>query len=226
MYQLDNDVQNNGNNQDEKEEINKREKHKSSFSTGLLGTWQFTKKWGLKTGFIYSNTTIIIDPQEIYASQKPDGKVAYEYITSSGYGYVKPGFGAPPAIGDSIQSTEAQHNLQSLSVPLLISYTFDINKISVMPSAGITANFVTGANVQTHVTDAFNREAVTINDLNMRAFYAGFMTDINLQYNFSKRWSFDILSAFKYALTPITKRNVVKTRPYSFAIGTGITYKL
>src|ERR1700730_1416667 len=131
QYQLDNDLQNNnGNNQDEKVEINKREKHDASFSAGLLATRQLKKNWGFKTGLIYSNTAIMIDPQLMYASQRADGKIAFKYVTSSGYGYVKPDFGSPPVMGDSLQSAKAQHNLKVLSVPLLITYRFDLHKIS------------------------------------------------------------------------------------------------
>lgn len=227
QYTLDNDVHdNNSINLDEKEEINKREKHETSFSTGVFVSRQFTKRLGVKTGIIYSNTAIAINPQEMYASQKTDGSIAYKYITSSGYGYVKPGFGLPPAIGDSILSLEAQHNLQVLSIPFMVSYKMDSKNFSLIPSAGITANFITGSNVKTEVTDALNKEAVSINGLDgMRSLYAGFMADVNLQYNYNKRWSFNLLPSFKYALTPITRSNVVKTFPYSFNIGAGITYK-
>ena len=226
-YKLNNDIQdNNGNPQDEKEEIGKRENHESSFSSGFLATRQFAKNWGLKTGLIYSNTAIAINPQEMYAAKKTDGTVAYKYITSSGYGYVKPGFGLPPAVGDSLQSAEAQHNLQSLSVPLQLTYRFDKKKISVIPSAGITANFITHATVKTEVKDALNKEAVTINGLNgMRKFYAGFIADVSLQYNYNNRWAFNLLPTFKYAMAPITKSNVVKTFPYSYGLGAGLTYK-
>jgi len=226
-YSLENDVQQNSNNQpDEKEEISKREKHEASYSAGVLFTRQFTKRLGIKTGVIFSNTAIGIDPQEMYASKKPDGSVAYKYITSSGYGYVKPGFGLPPAVGDSIRSLEAQHNLQTVSIPAMLSYKMDVNKFSIVPSAGITANFITSAKVKTEVTDALNKESVTINGLDgMRSVYAGFIADINFQYNVNSRWAFNLLPSFKYALTPISNGNVVKTFPYSFNMGAGITYK-
>ncbi|HYM93418.1 MAG TPA: outer membrane beta-barrel protein [Chitinophagaceae bacterium] len=226
-YQLNNDVvDNTSNTQNEKEEISKREKHETSFSSGVLVTRQLTKRIGLKTGIIYANTAIAIAPQEMYAAVQSNGNIAYKYITSSGYGYVKPGFGLPPAIGDSIQSATAQHTLQTLNIPFMVSYTFNKKKLSIMPSAGITANFIIGAKVKTEVTDALNREFVTINGLDgMRTFYAGFIGDINLQYNYSNRWSFNLMPGFKYALTPITKSNVVKTYPYGFNVGAGITYK-
>lgn len=227
QYTLDNDVHDNtGNQQDEKEEINRREKHESSYSAGIFATRQFTKHLGLKTGLIYSNTAIGISPQEMYAAKKTDGSVAYKYITSSGYGFVKPGFGLPPSVGDSIQSTEAQHNLQMISVPLMVSYRFEKNKFSISPAVGLSANFITSANVKTEVTDALNKESVSINGLDgMKSFYTGLMADISLQYNYNNKWSFSLLPGFKYALTPITKGNVVKTFPYSFNIGAGITYK-
>jgi hypothetical protein len=228
FYQLnDNDIENNnGNTQDEKELISNREKYEPSFSTSLIVTRQFKKFWGLKTGVTYSNTTIVIDPHQMYAAQQNNGTIAYKFITSSGYGYVQPGFGLPPAVGDSLQTNTAQHNLQSISLPLMIIYKLDKGKFSIMPSAGLSFNFITKAIVKTAVTDALNQESIHINGLNgMRNFYMGFITDVNMQYNFNNRWAVILLPTFNYAITPITKNTVPKTYPYSFGIGTGLTYK-
>ncbi len=227
QYNLDNDVEdNNGNNQDEREEINNREKHEPSFSAGFFATRQFSKNWGLKTGLIFSSTVISIDPQELYASQTNNGTVAYKYITSSGYGYVKPGFGLPPAIGDSIQSTEAQHNLQSISLPLMFTGKYEKKKLAIIPAAGVSINFITNATVKTEVKDALNKETVSISGLNgMKSFYLGLIADVNFMYSVNDRWSVSILPAFKYAVSPITKSNVVKTYPYSAGIGAGLVYK-
>jgi hypothetical protein len=190
-------------------------------------TREFTKHFIVKSGLIYANTAIGINPRYLYASQQPNGGVAYKYNTSSGYGYVKPDFGIPPAIGDSLQSTEAQHNLQSLGIALMPGYKFGKNNFSVTTSAGISANFITRATLRTEVKDALHRETITINRLyGTRVFYTSFIADINLQYKFSDRWSMNILPAFKFALTPITKNNVVKTYPYSFGIGAGVSYTL
>lgn len=108
----------------------------------------------------------------------------------------------------------------------MVSYRFEKNKFSISPAVGLSANFITSANVKTEVTDALNKESVSINGLDgMKSFYTGLMADISLQYNYNNKWSFSLLPGFKYALTPITKGNVVKTFPYSFNIGAGITYK-
>ena len=108
----------------------------------------------------------------------------------------------------------------------MASYRFEKNKFSVSPSIGLSANFITSANVKTEVTDALNKEAVTINGLDgMKSFYTGLIADVNLQYNYNSKWSLSLLPGFRYALMPITKGNVVKTFPYSFNMGAGITYK-
>ena len=228
LYHLDNDAENNNgtNTQDESKKIDKREKHEPSFSTALMTTRQFSRQFGLKTGIIYSNTAIVIAPHEMYATQQPNGSIAYKFIASSGYSFVKPAFGPAPTVGDSIKSATAQHNLQSTSLPLMLLYKLNIKKFSIMPAAGVSANFITRATIQTEVTEASNRETVNIDGLNgMRNFYMGFIADIDLQYRFNKKWSANLLPAFKYAITPITKNNVVKTFPYSFGIGAGFSYK-
>jgi hypothetical protein len=226
MYQLDNDVPDNtGNTQNEKEVVSKRERHESSYSAGTMITRQVSKHTGVKTGFVFSNTVIAISPQEIYAVQE-NGKISYKYITSSGYGLIKPGFGLPPAIGDSIKAAEAQHNLQVISIPFSVSYRIDKKKFSIIPSAGLSANFITSAKVKTEVSDALNKETENIIGLyGMKRFYTGFIADVNVQYNINNKLAINLLPTFKYAVSPITKNNVVKTYPYSFGLGAGLTFK-
>jgi hypothetical protein len=227
MYQLDNDVPDvTGNNQeDEKVEVSKREKHESSFSTGVIITRQLSTHIGIKTGVIYANTSIAISPQNIYAEPQ-NGQLAYKYITSSGYGFIEPGLGLFPAIEDSIKSTEAEHTLRVISIPFSISYSFNKNRFSFIPSVGLSANFITSAKVKTEVYDAQNSESVEITRLEgTRKFYTGFVGNINIQYRISRNLALNLLPNFKYALSPITKNNVVKTFPYSFGFGAGITFK-
>jgi hypothetical protein len=227
MYQLDNDVPDATANiqDDEKVEVSSREKHESSFSAGIVITRQLSKHIGIQTGIVYANTSIAISPQNIYAEQQ-NGQLAYKYITSSGYGFIKPGFGLPPAVGDSIKSAEAEHTLQVFSIPLSISYRFDKNKFSFIPSAGLSANFITKSRIKTEIYNAQNSENVDITGLEgTRKFYTGFIADVNVQYNINSKLAVNLLPDFKYALSPITKNNVVKTFPYSFGLGAGITFK-
>ena len=206
--------------------IKHREVHEPSFSVGILATRQLKEKWGLQTGLIYSNTAIGISPQKIYALQDPAGDIAYKYITSSGYTYIKPGFGTPPAFGDSITATEAKHSLHALSVPAVIKYTIGKNKFLFMPGAGIEANFITRAKLEIEIEDAANRETVFINKLDgAKSFYWSVVADAELRYIVNKKLAFSIRPVFRYAISPITENNVVETFPYSFGAGLGLTYK-
>lgn len=206
--------------------IQHREVHEPSFSVGILATRQLKEKWGVQTGLIYSNTAIGISPQKIYALQDPAGDIAYKYITSSGYVYIKPGFGSPPAFGDSLTTTEATHSLHSISVPLIIKYTVGKNRFLFLPGAGLEANFITRAKLETEIEDAANRETVFINKLDgTKSFYWSFMADAELRYNVNNKLSFSLRPVFRYAISPITENNVVETFPYSFGTSLGITIK-
>jgi hypothetical protein len=218
-YRFDNDLQT-------VEKIKQREVHEPSFSAGALINWQIKKQWALQTGLIYSNTAIGISPQKMYASRKPSGDVAYKYITSSGNGYVKPGFGSPPSVGDSLTTADAKHNLQHIVVPVIIKYTIGKNKLSVSPGVGIAGNFLTSAKVETEVEDASNREIVTINKLDgAKSFYWSAVADAEVQYKLNKKISINLRPSFRYAISPITKTNELETFPYSFGLGAGLTYK-
>lgn len=206
--------------------IKHREVHEPSFSAGILTTRQFTKHWGLQTGLIYSNTAIGISPQKIYAFQNAPGDISYKYITSSGYAYIKPGFGAPPAFGDSLTSSEAKHTIEKITVPLIAKYRMGNKRISLVPGAGIEANFITKANLEVEIEDAFNREIVVVNKLNgTKSFYFSALVDAELQYKLNKKISINLRPAYRFALSPMTENNVVETFPHSLGIGAGLTIR-
>ena len=206
--------------------IKHREVHEPSFSGGLLIARQFTNHWGLQSGFVYTSTQIGISPQKMYALQLPGGDVAYKFITSSGYAYIKLGGGQPPAVGDSITTSDAKHLLKHISIPLSLKYKIGKNKLTVSPSAGIEANFITSAKVEVGIDLASNREIVTVNKLKaIRTFYLSAVTGVEASYRVSKKMSVNVQPVFRYALSPITKNNVVETFPYSFGVRAGVTIK-
>ncbi|MDX2047380.1 MAG: outer membrane beta-barrel protein [Chitinophagaceae bacterium] len=218
-YRLDSDLP-------VKTDIKQREVHEPSVSTGVLLMRQFKKQWGVQTGLIFTSTAIAITPQKLYAFQDPNGNIAYKYVTSSGYTYIKPGFGPPPAFGDSMTATEAKHTLQSISIPLVIKYTAGKNKFSFTPGAGIEFNFLTAAKLETEIENSSGKEVVFINKLSgTRSFYWSATADAELRYHANKKLSLNLRPVFRYALSPVTNKNEVETFPYSFGLGLGITYK-
>jgi len=206
--------------------IKHREAHEPSFSLGFLLTRQLTDRWGLQSGVVYTNTTIGMKPQKTYAFRDPTGDVAYKYITSSGYAFIKPGFGTQPLVGDSLTTAEAKHTIENITVPLAIKYTVSDKKISVTPGAGIEANFITKANLEVEISDTANSEIVIIRKLNgTKSFYWSFVADAELRYNINKKLSLTVRPVYRHAISPITKNNVVETFPHSFGLGAGVTIK-
>ena len=218
-YRLENDFQT-------VQSIKHEENHQPSFSTGMLLTRQLSAKLGIQTGLVYSKTSIGINPKKIYASNDPGGTISYKYVSSSGYGYVKPNFGAAPAIGDSLEATEAKHSIHQVSIPFEIKYTVRKNKLAISPGIGIAGNFLTGENIKTEVEDGSHKEPVSIDRLSgTRSFNWSLLADADIQYKLADKMSLDFRPSFRYALSPITRYNVVETYPYSFGAGLGVTYK-
>jgi hypothetical protein len=210
---------------DENEEISGREHHEESFSVSVFLSRYFTDKFIVKGGITYSNTAIGINPQYIYASKDPGGTLAYKYVTSSGYDFLKPSFGNPLTIGDSLYSTEAKHKLKTISLQIMPGYTLRKNKLSITPAAGLLVGYIARATLRTEVEDSQHSEMVFVDRLaGSRKFYAGFVTDVSLAYNFTKKWSLFLIPSFRVNLSPVTTTDFIKTYPFSFSLGAGVSY--
>lgn len=219
-YQLDSDDRATLNN------IKHSEVHEPSFSGGILATRFFNKHWGIQTGLIYSYTAIGISPQKIYAFQDPAGDIAYKYVTSSGYAYINPSFGPPPAFGDSLIA-ESKHTLQSVHIPVMAIYRLGKNKLTVSPAAGIDAGFVTSARAEVELTDASNHERAIINKLmGTKKIYWSAAASVDIQYKLTKKTSLSLQPVYRHAISPITENNVVETFPKSFGLRVGLVIKL
>jgi hypothetical protein len=206
--------------------IKQGNEHELSFSTGVLLTGQFTDKWMLQSGIVYSNTTIDIAPQKIYAVQSPGGDYAYKYITSAGYGYIRPGFGASPALGDSLSTAEAEHTLRHLTVPVVIKYKIKQGKFSIIPGAGIAVNLLIGTKVETEIKNATNKETVIITKLTgTRNLNWSLVADAEMQYQLNNKMSLNVRPAFRYSFSSITRNDDFQTFPYAFGLGVGMTFK-
>lgn len=206
--------------------IRHNEDHEPSFSAGILATFPIKKNWSFQTGLVYTYTAIGSSPQKLYALQNADGDIAYKYITSSGYAYIKPGISPTPAFGDSLNAAEAKHVIQSLSVPIAINYTIGKKKLTFTPGLGIEANVITNTKVKIEIEDASHEETVFINKLTgSKTFYWSVAAQAELRYNISKKTALSLRPAFRHAISSVTENNEVETFPYSFGIGAGLTVK-
>jgi len=219
-YQLDSDLPN------EISNIKHREVHEPSYSGGVLITRQLNVRWGLQSGLLFSKTSIGIAAQKIYAFQNPAGDLAYKYITSSGYAFIKPQ-SSMPSFGDSATATEGKHTLRYVTVPLTIKYRAGKNKFSFFPGVGIEANFLTDTRVETEIQTPSGNEMVFFNELHgAKSFYWSLTTDAEIRYNLNNRTMLSFRPSFHHAISPSTENNIVETFPYSFRWGVGLTIKL
>jgi hypothetical protein len=225
-YRMDDDDHHNGGNRgDHKDDIFERESHEGAFTLGINVTRQF-RKWNIISGLHYAQIKIGITPQDIYASSQSNGSITYKYVTSSGYYNIDPNFNGAPVTGDSIQSEGATHSLRIISIPFMAGYRISNNRFSVIPAIGIGTNYIAGARVKTTLTNAGNTDNLSVNRLSgMHHFYLDFTAQADLQYSITKKWSINLIPSMKYAITPVTKDNVVKTFPYNFGVGAGVTYE-
>ncbi|MCC6290373.1 MAG: hypothetical protein IT249_21055 [Chitinophagaceae bacterium] len=225
-YRIDDDDHHNrGNRDDHKDDIFERESHEGAFTLGINVARQF-RKWNIISGLYYAQIKIGIAPQHIYASPQSNGNMAYKYVTSSGYYNINPDFNGAPVTGDSIQSEGATHSLRIISVPLMAGYKISSKRFSIIPALGIATNYIAGARIKTTLTNAGNTDKLSVNRLSgMHHFYFDFTAQAYLQYGITKKWAINLIPSMKYAITPVTKDNVVKTFPYNFGVGAGITYE-
>ncbi len=208
-------------------QIEEEEKQQpSSFSAGLLLTYQFTKKWSVQTGINFSSTVIDINPSIIYASADANGAVKYRYNVSSGYVYVLPAFSSNPKIGDSLFVTSAKHTLQYINIPVTMGYTFQKQKIAITPSVGIGFNFLTSGLIETNFENSSQRESETLSNIEgLRKSYINMLLSVNVQYPITNKVSLSFTPLYNFAINSINKNNIVQSFPYSFAIAAGMMYK-
>ena len=205
--------------------IKGREKHLFSFSSGILAGYTLKNNFAVQSGLIYSWTIISIDPTKIYTTKNSYGDIKFKYNLSSGYTYITPSFDARPNEGDSLYTTTAYHTLQSISIPVLLKYRFQLRRFTFNPGIGLSANIITSARIETIVEKWSAREKVNLTRLDgLNKFNLGVLITPEMQYRFSKNWGVSILPYFKYSLTPINSGNIVKTYPYNIGLGAGAVY--
>lgn len=225
-YRLENNSNFNGQNED-KVSVERREKHEPSTSAGLFIAHKINNYLSISTGLAFSHSAIVIDPQKVYAVKKPGGEVGYKFNLSSGYAYIQPAFNTNPSVGDSMITSVAQHNLDYLILPIMGQLKKEKKRLGFGMAAGLSLNQLIHAKLKTEISATGNSEMVSFSKLEgMRNMYLGFIASAPVEYRLSDHFVLSILPSFRYALTPITKDNDVKTFPYSYGLGVGAILKL
>jgi hypothetical protein len=202
-----------------------REHHEPSFSAGFFAGYHFTKKLSFKTGLLYANSSTAIASQTLHAASDNKG---YELITTAGYVYLDKVFGQTAIPGDSVAATNTEHHITSLNIPLMAAYTINPqSRLTVTPGAGIYTHIILGSKIETEIKKDGNRQTVSLTNFKgQRPAYFSFAADAAIGYKINKKLSLAVIPSFNYATTSITSKNAVKTYPYTFRMGAGITWNL
>jgi hypothetical protein len=215
------------NQQDNASELEKEEKPEFSSTYGALVDYKINKHWGLQSGITLSNTNITVDPKTIYAQQDNTGNVKYRINTSSGYGYVLPSFSSNPVVGDSLYAFTSTHSLQYIGIPLAVTYNVTKGKFKFNALAGLSANILTKAKLETTVEKGFSNSAETLDNLKgLRKMYFSGLAGIGVDYKLTKKTAMTFAPTMRFALNSINKDATVKSYPMSFGFVVGLKLDL
>lgn len=223
FYHFENTEKNNSTNID----FEKKEDYSSSYSGGVLVEYAINKHWGIQSGLSLSTTNIDLAPETIYAQLDDLGDIRYEIITSSGSAYVLPSFIHNPRVGDSIFSVATTHTLKYLMIPLALKYNLTKGRFNMNARAGLAANFLTKANIETNVQAGSHHETESTEEFQgLRSFYVSGIAGAGIDFNLKKNLAVCFFPTYRFALSSINKDVPVKSFPNSLSFGFGLKMKL
>jgi hypothetical protein len=207
-------------------EIEKKERSVFSRSAGLYLNYKLSKHWILQSGVSYSRSRSNIDPSTSYAVKDNNGDVQFKINTISGYGYLKPATLIPPVVGDSVATANTYSELHYISVPLILSYRFPMNRFSLMLGGGIIANMLTDASIETKTYGSGNPEKeYAVGMMGLKKFNMGIVVKADLEYHINSRIGINLIPSFKNSVSPVNPESALTAYPFNFGVGLGITYR-
>lgn len=208
-------------------DFEKKEDYNSSSSAGFLVEYSLNNHWGIQSGISLSTTHIALAPETIYAQLDDFGDIGYEIITSSGSAYVLPSFIHNPRVGDSIYSVSTAHTLKYLMIPLALKYNLAKGKFNINARAGVVANLLTKATIETEIETGSHHETETAQEFQgLKSFYISGITGVGIDYNLKKNLAVCFFPTYRFALNSINKDVPVKSFPNSLSFGLGLKIKL
>ncbi|MDB5250187.1 MAG: porin family protein [Segetibacter sp.] len=208
--------------EDDRREIKRKEKIKSSWSIGALIGRRIGSKLTLQTGVSLVTRVTDIDSKKIFARPDNRGNVNFRISCSSGYAYVSTKAATAPASGDSISSISTATTLQYLSVPLGLQYQFRAGSFTISPAVAVAANFKTKGKIETVLSAPGGNEKAGTNIEGLKPYYFDGSLRLDLAYDFTKAIGITLMPAARFGLSSITKDGPVKTYVNSLGVGLGL----
>jgi hypothetical protein len=192
-----------------------------------LVDYTINNHWGLQSGLTLSNTRISLEPKQIYAQTDNNGSIKYRLNTSSGYGYVLPKFITNPIVGDSLYAFTSTHSLQYIGIPLAVTYHITRGKFRFNTLAGIAANILNKATLETTVENGSTHSIETVNNLQgVKNVYFSALAGAGVDYKLTNRTALTFEPTMRFALNSINKDATVKSYPMSLGFAMGLKIEL
>lgn len=213
---------------EERDEIEKDERVQYASTAGINLGYNFKSNWQIKTGISYSTVVTNIFPKTIYARPDNNGQFNYRFNCSAGYSYINMDAGGNnPLPGDSINSFESNNKLAYINVPLSIGYSFNKNRWSIIPSAGVSMSFLVKGQIKTTVANnSGSKSSGTTTIEGLKKSYMNGLVSVAAQYHFSKVFALSFEPTTRFGLEPINKDASVNTVLNSFGFAAGLVIKL
>lgn len=210
----------------DKNEALKGEQQGNSYSAGILVNYSLNKKWIIQSGIVFSSAKTNIAAKTIYARPDNNGHLQYEFNCSSGYSFITPRNGNPPASGDSIRIMPSSSTISYIAVPFSLNYVFQKGKFLLKPGIGISLNFLTSGNSATNFGAIAGNQKEKARISGLKSAYPDGELGFGAEYMLSRRISIGIRPSMRLALSSINKDTPVRTYQNYTSFETGLKINL
>jgi Outer membrane protein beta-barrel domain len=217
-----------------------------SYSGGVAFSYKISKRFSIQSGLFYSSLGQEVDGVNSYGGfQKYNvskGGPAFEVPTTSGTVYtnnadvflMSNGTGEKVItsyISDVIDPNKANlqyinntltQNFSYLELPVVLRYKIIDKMFGINLIGGLSYNLLVNNTVYT-TTDGTKYTVGKTDGLNPVALTSSL--GMGMEYNFSKKLSFNVEPTFRYFLNPFSETTNSNIHPYYFGIFSGISYK-
>ncbi len=209
------------------QERHREEENNFSLSGGVLLSYQLNKKISLQSGVSVTAFSTSIAPKTVYAKADNNGQIRYELNCSLGSAYLSPKSNAPLVVGDSSQTSAGTSQLVYINLPASVSYHINKGRFSLLPTAGVGLNVLTGGKIKTRLEDAASDdEKVTTSIAGLKRTYLNGSAGFGVEYKLTPKLSFGIRPNAKFTLTSINKEMPVKSYQNYLSVEAGLRIKL
>ena len=209
-----------------KNDYDKRESPDMSYTTGMLGVYNFYKRFCLMTGLSFSSSNLSITTTAVKALADASGAYKFKLATSYGFAEIDKS-GITPNAGDSLLVSSASMQFNYISFPLFVSYNMGGKKIKYSVHGGFALNKLLSEKVEAEYSIQNKDEDETINKVEgIRKTFFTLNTGIEAKYSLSKKIDISLSPELRYGLNSINKKTPIKTFPVNYGVSLNAYLKL